>query len=333
MKDLIIQKKLDNSQKEELENFIQEFGNVSIWQTPLWNEVVLLESNQTWFILKENKKISAFCVVIERIVIARITFGPIYKEEKSGFEILESIYNYYKKGFIGLLYIQPEIMCSGIFNSSLTEKLNCRVKKTTTTWATKLINLSQSEEAIYSKFNQNHKRSIKKAKDAGFIVKALNPINEYVLFYGIYKEMHEHRKIQAIISDEKIFVDLCDRLVEKNKCFIYGIYDSNDKLQGAALFIKEGNRLIYQFGASRKEIKMPLLHLVFHKTIIDAKNNNFEHFDLGGYAKGDNINEQTNNINRFKDGFNGELIVYPTSISVEINPIIAIFVKIIKLVL
>ena len=314
---LTIDSKLKKS--TEIESFISAVGDVSIWQTPIWTETVLKGQRNRWFVLRECDKIVATCVVIERMLFARIQFGPIYNDLKYGNFIVEQIIGYYKKKGFGFIQIQTDI--------GFPIEMSAKKSDVNNSWATKVIDLEDDIAQIYAEFSQNHKRSIKKIIGLNYKVELIKNDADLRKFFAIYMEMHNHRKIIPIIKEESIFIELCERLDKLKLLYLYGIYDNAGELLGGALFVKEGCRILYQIGATRRDVKLPLLHNIFNTAIKDAKSAGLKSFDLGGYAMKDGLNEQTENINRFKDGFGGELLLYPQKVQLQLNGFISRLIK------
>lgn len=59
--------------------------------------------------------------------------------------------------------------------------------------------------------------------------------------------------------------------------------------------------------------KLPINHLAFYNAIEYSQSKQIENFDLGGYAL-NTINEQLININKFKNGFNGNIVNNPNTL-------------------
>jgi len=310
---------LSQEDKIAVNNFFDSQNHISIDQHVEWAEITVFKKI-CYFSLFDDNKLIGYCIIHEKMKYAYISFGPIAKDTATIPLMIESIFNYYKKLKFGQIVIQPGWLSS---NSSLI--LNEISKKTPfkidnkNNWCSINLKLNQSNEEILSKFSSNHKRSIKKASKLGLSTKLIASTEDVESLSAIYKLMCDNRKIiSPLPNPKKSFVNIHNFLKYSNKGFVLGVYNENNLLLGGIIIVYQGNTAFYYFGAASPEFKkLPILHTAFFEAIKISKKNGLLIFDFGGYSK--KGEKQMIGINRFKDGFKGDLIEYSEMLIFKTN--------------
>ena len=310
---------LSQENKNELNIFFDLHDHISIDQNIEWAEITVFKK-KCYFTLHENNELIGYCIIHERMKFAFISFGPISLKRSMIPIMIEMIFKYYKKLNFGQLVIQPGWTLnhnSSILNE-ISKKKPFQIDKKNN-WCTINIKLNNSDEEILSQFSTNHKRSIKKAVKFKLSTKRINSMEDVIKLSVVYKLMCDSRKIiSPLPNPKKSFVNIFDFLQSNNKGFILGVYNQNDELLGGIIIIYQGNTAFYYFGASSPKFKkLPILHTAFFEAIKISKINGLSIFDFGGYSK--KGEKQMIGINRFKDGFKGDLIEYPQILIFKTN--------------
>jgi lipid II:glycine glycyltransferase (peptidoglycan interpeptide bridge formation enzyme) len=188
-------------------------------------------------------------------------------------------------------------------------------------WSTLVLQIDALPEHPESHYSENHRRSIRKARTAGYYVKELTSRDEIKDFSIIYREMYNRRKITMPFADPwQVFSGIADFFSNYNTGLMLGVFNGDAVLRGAMVIGYHGNKMFYHYGASALAIdRIPILHAAFHEAILLARQRNFRVFDLGGYANANAEDGQLSQVNRFKEGFRGNLIHYEDVIEVPLN--------------
>jgi hypothetical protein len=312
--------------QQERSNMIKLFIKndlVSIDQHPDW---VGLISSKTicYYQLFKNNKLVAYAIILERFRFAHLSFGPVAQSIDVITEALKDIHENYKRKNFGMLSIQL-----GVYNPNESKKIKTELSKSVSfiqknnseNWSTMKLNLEEEEETILSNFSSNHKRSIKKAIKTGFYVKEIFEEEEIDKLSNIYVELYRHRKIITNLNDPKeAFAGILNLFKRQNAGFVIGVYNENNEMVGGVVVVFQGDTAFYYFGAaSPKFRKHPILHLAFYEAFKISKKALMKCFDLGGYNRYAKEGSQVSGINRFKDGFKGEIVDYSEKIIIKPN--------------
>jgi hypothetical protein len=318
---------LEGSQKTEWTNFLKAQGQFSRYQHPEWVALKKAPGKACFFMFYQNSQLLGVSIVIENKLAANIDFGPVCISGGIYSQCIEHIVAYYKKKkvFALLRVVQPYKL------SSRSEKIEYAIFQKNrffqningNNWASTGIDLSKKTEDIEANFSKNHKRSIKKAVNSGTSIKNISTKEQVEEFSKVFSEMWSSRNLpNHFHSNEKLWAIL-KFFKENNQGTMMGIYDQNNVMIGGVIIFYEGNRLYYDSGASNPRYrKIPMMHRLIHEMIKFGKENGFAFFDFGGYDLVAAEKDQTKHINRFKDGFGGELLIYPKQMNFVLNPII-----------
>ena len=86
---------IDVELSKDLNVFFDSLESRPIWQSPDWNEKIICHIPKRYFILYSNNEIVSYCVVMERKILARVLFGPLFKSYDSGLELLFEIFKFH----------------------------------------------------------------------------------------------------------------------------------------------------------------------------------------------------------------------------------------------
>jgi len=172
---------------------------------------------------------------------------------------------------------------------------------------TKLIDLTQPEEAILSGFSADTRRLIRRAEKEGIVYRDTDDIDEFVRFFNKFsgqkrlsywlnadalrKRVPEYRITNAEMNGDVLFAHLylCDRK-KSRATILYGasiLKDDKRGISGAVL--SSANRGLHHYDMCR------------------FKQDGFRIYDMGGYAP-DTTDDELKKINDFKDQFGGRLV-------------------------
>jgi lipid II:glycine glycyltransferase (peptidoglycan interpeptide bridge formation enzyme) len=84
---------------------------------------------------------------------------------------------------------------------------------------------------------------------------------------------------------------------------------------GGICCVIQGHTMRYLEGYSHPDFRQyPITHIAFFEAIKFAKQKGLRFFDLGGYANNVQEGDQLYAINKFKEGFRGQIITYPETL-------------------
>jgi len=171
-----------------------------------------------------------------------------------------------------------------------------------------ILDLSQTEEDIWKKFNKKLRNAIRKAKKEEVIIKEVEKEEELKEYYELSLKTQEEiqknkgRKsffIQDYYFFEKIFAS------KLGNFFIAKLYD---QIIAGALFLRKGEKSIYfQSFSSKNHTNKQAPSLIQWEVIKNFRKHAIKEFDLGGVTL--NLDEKDSRffIYNFKKKFNAEL--------------------------
>ena len=311
--------KLSQIQTDQVQALYADIEFSSIEQFPGFTEAAYPDEKTIHALMFSNDKLTGYAQIrIKKRLFASVYFGPIVKNEHEYEELVKRIKKYCRNNWIPVLKIFPPEFTRKytlLFWNKLRDDTEFETSENEFNWATLLLNIKLPDNLILKKIAVNHQQSIKKAKKLGLTTNILD-INDLPLFNKQYCEMYDSRKLN--INPElnlKKFTQLFHFFKNNNKGFFMGIW-LNNQLIGGACIAYENNVAFYLEGYSHPEYrKLPIGHLALNESIKMARDNGLNYFDFGGYALNAKEDDQLYNINKFKEGFRGELITYPKTIS------------------
>lgn len=311
----------DEGTKSEIWSFLKRFDYIPFQQFPEYPEIEGLSGRG--FIAKSDKGIEGWLLVIEKKnILASIEFGPVGNDNEITASLLQEAFKYYRKKFFFVVRWMP-----GWDDEANLEIIRQQIQKrylplsnsNLIHWASKRISLKDSEETILKKFSENHRRNIKKGSGFSIECRVINDQKLIDDFSEGYIKMYKHRNLPVNPSViKRSFTELYKFLSQFDKGFFMGAF-KDEVLVGGLIIIYQGKTAFYYKGfIDHEQRQMPINHVAFFRAILHSKQHNMEWFDFGGYAT-DTADEQLANINKFKDGFKGELIQFPQSSAYGLN--------------
>ncbi len=324
---------LTNNTIQKIDLFYKTLHYCSIEQYPDWAKTVY-HVTTTYYVSENKNAIECFAVIGETGTViknATIQFGPlIHTIQELPFHIAR-IVEYCKKKLYKNLAIQ---LCFPI--STETEIVQLLLLKqhpsfklifSEENWTSLRILLKgKTLQQIENDFSKGHRSAIKKSEKDGLQVKHLIKQEELLDMYTIYKKMNDSRERKNDLS-EKDFICMCNTILKNELGFILGVFLPNNTMLGWMIALHQGNLCRYYKGASHPEYRnYNILHVAIKHGIELALKNNKEYFDLWGYNHFVDESDQRYFINKFKKGFGGEYVCYPSKYLIKLNlPIISFF--------
>jgi hypothetical protein len=312
---IVYRASLTDEEKKEAWEFLQNFDYIPYQQFPEYGFIEGLRSS--FFIAREGNKIVGWLQMIEKKnILASIEFGPLADSVEIIIALLQKAFNYYRRKFFLVVRWMPYWYAeedSEMIRRQIEKKWPVLRNTNLIHWASKRISLDEPEEAILKKFSENHRRNIKKGNSFSIECRVIAEKKIIENFIDGYVKMYQHRNLQVDYSAVRTsFNKLHEFLVSSRKGFFMGAF-KDDVLLGGLIIIYQGKTAFYYKGyIDHEQRQMPINHVAFYQAILQSKQDNMQWFDFGGYAV-DTTDEQLVNINKFKDGFKGELVQFSPS--------------------
>lgn len=256
-------------------------------------------------------------------LLATISFGPLCVDENFFSDIVSSCFRALIAYGFKIIRFQPPFIRTSMWQKAsedLQKQFSFFSISSQLNWSTLVLDISPPEEILLRSFSENHRRSIKKAKNENLIIEQVNDIKQMNNFAEGLCKMYNARSILCNLEIEKEKLkSLFSFAVEKGNGFIL-VIKQEGKILGGIILIKHNDRIFYLIGFSDPDYKKtPVNHLLFFKSFEIAREAGCDYFDFGGYGREGFADSQVLNINRFKDGFKGKRIDYPDTIFVSKN--------------
>lgn len=166
------------------------------------------------------------------------------------------------------------------------------------------LDLEKGTDYLFSRFNNNTKRNIKKAKQEGITIKMSRSLESLRLYYKLHCLTRKRHGIPP--QSFYFFKKIHENLIEKDFGFIL-LASGNGRVIAGAVYLHFGDQALYKFGASDIKYKeYRANNLIMWYAIKWFTKNNFKNFDFG--------RTENNNpgLRRFKTGWGGreEVINY-----------------------
>ena len=320
----IVKTALDEIELNEIKLLFIHTPFSAFTQNPEFSQV--LGSTALHVVLHDEESSSLIgysLVTTKNKLIATISSGPICADENL-FPILVThcISALHRYG-IKIVRIQPPFIQSSTWQATLQnlqKKLISFTLPAELNWSTLLLDISPSEEILIKSFSENHRRSIKKAKNENLIIEEVNDIKNMDGFAEGICKMYAARKIPYNLENEKERLNnLFEFVIKKKNGFILEVRKQTQLLGGVVL-IRHNKKIFYLLGFSDPDYKnIPINHLLFLESFEKSKTLGCTYFDFGGYGRSGQADTQVMNINRFKDGFKGKRVDYPDTILIPKN--------------
>ena len=145
---------------------------------------------------------------------------------------------------------------------------------------TQVLDLNQPLENILAEMKPKGRYNIRLAGKKGVTVKQI-PFSQIENFYKIYQHTFVRDKFEG--KDLEFFLDYAKYCQEFSRIYIASV--DNQVLAGA-IVVYFGNRATYFYGASSNEKREFMAPYAMHWQIIeDAKNEGYEEYDFGAFAR------------------------------------------------
>jgi len=162
-----------------------------------------------------------------------------------------------------------------------------------------VISLKENYDTIRSQYRQNHKRSIKKAIDAGCKVQKNIPLENMI---GLSREQLDQYTSYAP-SDIVQFKKLCEYLLQNKKAETYGVFLDN-RLLSSCIFFFHNNRAYYILAGNHPDSRITgASHLLFDHFIEEYSGKDIVLDFVGSDFEG---------IRSFYEGFGASCLHYPS---------------------
>ena len=323
---LIVSTSLNRQEREDVIIFLKKLKYQPHYNHPDWAEFVEPYKRPIFFRFYEDDMVSGFAIVFERMLFCVVKYGPLALDHRHIPGYIDQIVSNLKARGFGLVTFQlPFTIQEGsmLFNP-LVLTSNFSFEKSA--WNTVIIKLAgKTEQEVFKSFSENHKRSIKKALKEGLEIKFTRDKNHLDQFSGIYDEMYRRKGLVLSLPDSNMAFR---KIIELDLGVFAGVFKQGELL-GGAIFVSEGEDLLYKFGATdAKYYDIPVLHVVIYEMIKYAIETRHEFVDLGGYTPNALEGSSAHGINRFKKWFGGEIVEYFPPIEIKLNIWNYFFVKI-----
>jgi len=315
---------LDNIELDKVNRFCNSVDYCSIEQSVGWTPL-LYKSKICYFYLIEDSEIKSFCQIHEKLKFAQIIFGPVCSDKELMITSINEIINYYKKRGFYSLGIQMYYK-SGFDSEYIEYILNSQhsihyLFNNENTKSSIEVNLEDSDEEIFKKIRENHRRNIKKAIKSEISVDVLKSNSELLAFIDVYTKMCKVRGIQGSGISSKNIKEIYNYLINNNKGQILIAKDKDNIILGGVIIAYQGISVRYLLGASDPDRRdLPILHFVLYEAIKKAKTDNFRYFDFWGYSHFVKKGDQIFDINHFKKGFGGYYTFFTKKMNIDLVP-------------
>lgn len=292
---------LNNDDLNSVRELYRELNYVSIYQDV--DFVMLQENKNIFFLLKNNNKLLAYCIISENhlskfsfIKTAYLNYGIISKEIEFEEKLFDFIINYLKKEKY------TELILDFYLNKFTFRKYIKNIKPITNLKrATILIDLFENMDEIESNFSKDLKKNLKRAQNLNIEVREVQNDSEVEYLCVLQKKMSFKRNVFHY-SDE-LFKKILYNFFKSEKATIFGCY-YDEILIGGIVVVYQGNRAEYFIGVTDPEFrKIPQSHMTNYIAIKDSKKRGFKYYDMGGIVLNSKESDQIFHITNFKFNF------------------------------
>lgn len=335
----LIKTTLDNTELDQIKNLFFKTPYSAFIQNPEYDKVIGENSLHVLMYNGDSSLVSAYALVeAKKKLLVTISFGPICDDEClfSIFAIscIKTLLDY----GIKIIRFQPpfvQLVNWAKTKEELQKEYAAFSLPSELNWSTLILDISPEKDILIKSFSENHRRSIKKAKNENLMIEEVNDIKNMVGFAEGLCKMYAARKIPHDLKIEnKRLKNLFEFAVDKKNGFILEVRKQT-RLLGGIVLIRHNKSIFYLLGFSDPDFKnIPVNHLLFLESFERAKSLGCIYFDFGGYGRSGQADAQVLNINRFKDGFKGKRIDHPDTLLIAKNSLYKFiytnYIKIIK---
>lgn len=249
-------------------------------------------------------------VQVRHRILADVQFGPVLTDPADFVSCLDVLKKALRKKGLLVLRVMPP--CEAPDYAGIPGRFN---------WATLVVDLKPEEELILKSFSVNHRQSIRKAQQAGIVVRPILQ-EELQQYAGQHTAMFTRRGIARNVSDTLRLVSglFALSLAEDAPVFILTARQGDTAILGGAIFLRSGDTCTYYHGfAERGDPPLPVLHSLIWEAMKEARRRGCTRFDLCGYSL-DPGDQQLKAVNDFKRWFRGQLIENPKTVVIPLWP-------------
>lgn len=330
----IFTKTLSAEQHQEIVDLYVLFKDVSLEQFPGFAKAAEPDVSTYYFLAYRADTLCGYaCVKVKRWVMASVLFGPVVRDRCDYMTMCQALTARCRSYGVLVVRITLPYMgqqqthslmpatASGIIDSE--DELH---------WNTLKLDLSISEDDIWQNFSAHHKRNIIKAKRIQLSTKFINDESSIAEFARQFARMYRDRGLSiSETSTQTGFMGLLDFFNRTGMGYFMAVNTVDGHTIGGICVLYQGESAFYYKGyASPDHRQLPVSHLAFEHAILKAKNDGFKYFDFGGYAPGIPTCDQLYSINKFKKGFNGEMISHPRTMICYTRPGVSFLYKMAK---
>jgi len=167
-----------------------------------------------------------------------------------------------------------------------------------------LIDLDQSEEAIWQNFNKSSRQSVRTSRNKGTVVEEVTDRDKVAVAYSLLCNVYT--RVQVPLADLSLFEAAFDILGSRDmfKMFMARV---GEEYVGTCVLLVYNGRILYWYAGSDRAFSAyaPAELLIWH-TLQWGQQQNFLLFDFGGAGKPDEEYGPRN----FKAKFGGRLVNY-----------------------
>ena len=322
--DFIFTNTLNAAQSDEVLRIYNGAKVISIEQYPGFKEAVEPDQFVKYLLAYKDGVLCGYaCVKIKKMILASVVFGPIVTDTADYMAVCSGLKRKCLLSGVMVIRIMPpytaDLSCGII---SPAQSLRFRYSDTETNWATLKLDLDRSVEDIFKSFSHHHRRNIIKALKLNLKVEIISDPDDIDIFSKQYLQMYSGRGIHLPLeATRKSFRNLFDFFKKNDNGYFLKVKSQKDEIIGGLCVCYQGDSGFFNKGYSHPSYRhLPVSHLAMYQAIIFAKEKNKRYFDLGGYALDIAEGHPVYTINRFKDGFRGECVVYPKTMLLDTMP-------------
>jgi len=167
-----------------------------------------------------------------------------------------------------------------------------------------LIDLDQSEEAIWQNFNKSGRQSVRTSRNKGTVVEEVTDRDKVAVAYSLLCNVYT--RVQVPLADLSLFEAAFDILGSRDMFKIFMARVGEEYVGTCVLLIYNGRILYWYAGSDRAFSAYAPAELLIWHTLQWGQQQNFLLFDFGGAGK---PNEEYGPRN-FKAKFGGRLVNY-----------------------
>ena len=305
--------KINNIDKSEWSNYLQDFDDASIYQTWSYGKIRWGNKNLSHLIFSVNGEVLGLAqAVIKKIPflkagIAYIPWGPLWqkKGKKPEYEIFRYMIRALKKEYVDkqklFLRIKPNIIEEGHENVlSILKKEGLKHNTKVQPYRTFVLDLTKSLEEIRKGLKQKWRNQLNRAEKNDLTFKEGTSNQLYEAFLYLQKEMLTRKGFTSTIDYEE-FGEIQNDLPGPLKMNILICEDDGEPVT-ATICSAMGNSGIYMLGANGgKGMNLKASYLFQWRMIQWLKEKGCTQYDLGGIDPGNNPG-----VYHFKAGMGGK---------------------------